>query len=193
MLGREADLALIEEIKPDVVVTATGGLFNAPEIPGINSHNVITGSDLHRRVKWYLRFIEPRILRWLTNFYLPFGEKVVVMGGLIQGCEIAEFLVKRGRKVTIVETSDQLGSGIPIIRRPRLFNWFSKKGVTMLPDVKYEEITDRGLTITQNGGERKTIEADNILIALPGTANTHLFETVKDKVSEAYMIGDCKD
>lgn len=193
MLGKEADLALVEEIKPDVVIIATGGMFSVPDVPGINLDNVVTSSDLHRRVKAYLRFVEPRILRWLTNFYLPFGEKIVVMGGLIQGCEIAEFLVKRGRKVTIVETSDQLGSGIPIIRRPRLFNWFSKKGVNMLPNVKYEEITDKGLTITKKGGERQTIEADNILVAMPGRANTHLFEKVKGKVSEAYMIGDCKE
>ena len=33
---------------------------------------------------------------------MPIGKRVVIVGGAIQGCEPAEFLIKRGRKVTIV-------------------------------------------------------------------------------------------
>ena len=34
------------------------------------------------------------------------------MGGNIQGCQTAEFLVKRGRKVTIVDTAKEIGDGL---------------------------------------------------------------------------------
>ena len=42
---------------------------------------------------------------------MPVGKKVVIIGGGIQGCELAEFLVKRNRKVTIVDSADALGTG----------------------------------------------------------------------------------
>ena len=40
---------------------------------------------------------------------MPIGKKVVIIGGGIQGCELAEFLVKRNRKVTIVDSAETLG------------------------------------------------------------------------------------
>ncbi len=58
--GKEVNSALIEEVKPDVVILATGGIFTNSEIPGSNKSNVVNSSDLHRRVKIFLRFFEPR-------------------------------------------------------------------------------------------------------------------------------------
>jgi 2,4-dienoyl-CoA reductase (NADPH2) len=88
-------------------------------------------------VKAYLRFFGPKTLRWLTKFWMPVGKKVVVMGGDIQGCELAEFLVRRGRKVTIVHTAEELGDGLTNQHKFSLFRWLAKKGVTMMAGVKY--------------------------------------------------------
>lgn len=192
-LGKEVNLALVEKIKPDVVILATGGTLTVPKIPGINKSNVVSSSDLHRRVKIFLRFLGPRLLRWLTRFWMPIGKRLVIVGGLIQGCEMAEFLVKRGRNVTIVETSNQLGTGIPDVNRVRHLAWLAKKGVTMLSEVRYEEITDKGLTLITKEGETQTIEADTILIATPPEPNTELFKILEGKVPEIYLIGDCKE
>ena len=192
-LGNEVNTALIEEVKPDAVIIASGGILTTPQIPGINRRNVISNIALHKAVRPYLRFFGPKILRWLTRFYLPLGKTVIIIGGLMHGCEIAEFLVKRGRKVTIVETSDQLGSGIPEVNRKRLLSWLAKKGVLMLTGVTYEEIVDKGLTIITREGERETLEADTILVATPPIPNTELFNALKSKVREIYLIGDSKE
>jgi pyruvate/2-oxoglutarate dehydrogenase complex dihydrolipoamide dehydrogenase (E3) component len=176
-----------------VVVVATGGTLTTPEIPGINKSNVVRSSDLHPRVEIFLRFLSPRLLRWLTRFWMPVGKRVVIVGGLIQGCEVAEFLVKRGRDVTIAETSNQLGIGIPDVNRVRLLRWLAEKGVTMLSEVRYEEITDKGLTLITKEGERHTIAADTILIATPPKPNTELLKILEGKVPEIYLIGDCKE
>ena len=109
-LGKEVNLSVIEKIKPDVVILAAGGIPTLPEITGINGPNVITGAALHRQLRSYLRFMRPQTLRWLTRFYLPIGKRVVIIGGAIQGCELGEFLTKRGRKVT-VDTKEALGEG----------------------------------------------------------------------------------
>ncbi|MFC1963903.1 FAD-dependent oxidoreductase [Chloroflexota bacterium] len=188
--GQKADSDLIDRVKPDTVILATGGVVNIPGIPGINKSIVVNGADLHHRLKSYLRFLSPGFLRWLTKFYLPLGKRVVIMGGLIQGCQLAEFLVKRGRQVTIVETSDELGVGVPDRNRVRLIYWLEKKGVTMLTGVKYEEVTAKGLTITTREGQQQTIAADNVLTALPLRPNRELYQSIDGKVPEAYLVGD---
>jgi 2,4-dienoyl-CoA reductase (NADPH2) len=192
-LGEEFNPSVIKEIRPDVVILATGGLPAIPKIPGINRRNVVSNADLHNSLKTYLRFLEPRVLRWLTRFWMPLGKRVVVIGSGMQGCQLAEFLVKRGRKVTIVDTAEILGEELVPERKNRLFRWFCQKGVTLMTGVKYEEITDKGLIITTKEGKKLTIEADSIVPALPLTPDTELLKSLEGKVPEIYTIGDCKE
>jgi pyruvate/2-oxoglutarate dehydrogenase complex dihydrolipoamide dehydrogenase (E3) component len=59
--------------------------------------------------------------------------------------------------------------------------------------VKYEEITDRGLTITTKEGKKFTIEADTVVTALPMRPNTELLKAWEGAAPEVHAIGDCKD
>jgi NADPH-dependent 2,4-dienoyl-CoA reductase/sulfur reductase-like enzyme len=43
---------------------------------------------------------------------VPVGTRIVVIGSGLCGCELAEFLTKRGRKVTILEAGEMLGEGM---------------------------------------------------------------------------------
>ncbi len=190
-LGKEVDASVIEEIKPDVVILAAGGILTSPDIKGINNRRVIALPALHRMVKPYLRFFGPRILGWLTKFWLPIGKRVVVIGGGIHGCETAEFLIKRGRKVTIVDTAEALGKGMIDFRLPLALEWFSKNGVTMITGVKSMEIIDKGLVITTKEGKQQTIKADSMIPAMPLAPNTSLLKSLEGKAPEIYAIGDC--
>ena len=192
-LGKGVAPSVIEEIKPDVVILATGGVAALPEIPGIKGRNVVSSDSLHRRLNFYLRFLGPRAIRWLTRFWMPIGKRVVIIGGGIQGCELGEFLVKRGRKVTIVDEAEALGEGMVDVMMSHLFMWFQKKGVAMMSGVKYVEITDKGLTIITKEGERQTIEADSIVPTLPLVPDTRLLKSLEGKVPEIYTIGDCRE
>ena len=192
-LGKEVDASLIEEIKPDVVIIATGGIPVIPEMPGINGRNVTNIPDLHHKLKFYLGLLGPRALRWLTKFWMPLGKNVVVIGGAMQGCQLAEFLVKRGRNVTIVDSGKALGDGLNSEKKMRILWWLRKKEVPIMLEVKYGEITDKGLTIISKEGKRQIIEADSIVPALPFMSNNELFESLQGKVPEIYSVGDCKE
>jgi len=121
---------------------------------------------------------------------MPIGRRVVIIGGAIQGCQLGEFLTKRGRRVTIVETGPELGEWLVPERKTRLFYWFDKKGVERLTNVKLVKITKEGLTIEKDGATR-LLEADNIMPVLPFSPNKDLAEKLKDRVAEVYAIGDC--
>jgi 2,4-dienoyl-CoA reductase (NADPH2) len=193
-LGKEAGLSVVDKIKPDVVFLATGGTSTVPKIPGMDRPNVVNGAELHRRLKFALKFFKPETLRKLTKFYMPLGRRVVVIGGAIQGCELAEFLTKRGREVTVVEAGDLMGNGMVDAMLDYLLHWFKKKGVILISGVKkYVEITDKGLTIITKEDQKQTIEADSIVTALPLTPNNELLDGLKAKVPEVYAIGDCKE
>jgi 2,4-dienoyl-CoA reductase (NADPH2) len=192
-LGIEIDVAAIQLLKPDAVIVATGGLATVPDIPGIDKPIVVKGGEIHKKLKTYLRFLGPGLLRKLTKYYLPIGQRVIVLGGEIQGAELSEFLVKRGRHVTIVDTGEFIGAGMIMHLRQQLLIWFEKKGVKMLTGVKYEEITDKGLTLVDRDGKRQTLEADTIVTALPLTPNTELADKLKGIVPEVYMVGDCRE
>ncbi len=190
-LGQEVNSSLIEAIKPDVVIVANGGVPASPDIKGINNRRVLTTPALHRIVKPYLKLFGPRLLGWLTRFWLPIGKRVIVIGGGIHGCETAEFLVKRGRKVTIVDTAEALGEGMIDFRLGLVMDWFEKKGVATIAGVKSMEITDMGVNITTREGDKQAIEADSIMPAVPLAPNTGLAKSLEGKAPEVYAIGDC--
>jgi 2,4-dienoyl-CoA reductase (NADPH2) len=192
-LGIEATPEMIGEMKPDVVIIATGGIPVVPQIPGIDTPRVVKNSDLHRMLKFFMKFVGPKTLRMLTKLWMPIGKRVVIIGGGIQGCELAEFLVKRGRKVTIVDSTDVLGEGMIRHLKYQLFWWFRKKGVVMMPMVEPLAVTEKGLTVLTRQGYKQTIEADTVVPAIPMKPNRELFKSLHGKVPEIYAVGDCSN
>jgi len=189
--GREADISVVDTYKPDVVFVATGGTASIPRIKGIDRPNVVSGAALHKQLKKVTRFLPSYTVRSLTKYYMPLGKNVLVIGGALQGCELAEFLVKRGRNVTIVEQAEMLGEGMVDAMLFSLMIWFEKKGVQMISGVKeYVEITEEGLTIVDREGTTRTLPADTIVSALPLTSNDELLPALQAKVPEVYVVGD---
>ncbi|MCE5262441.1 MAG: FAD-dependent oxidoreductase [Deltaproteobacteria bacterium] len=191
--GVEATAELIGREKPDAVVIAGGGLPVTPNLPGIEKPHVVSTQALHRQSKFFMKLFGPRLLRRLSRIYLPIGRRVIIIGGAIQGCETAEFLTKLGRKVTLLESSEELGAGVPSFYRPRLLWWLAKSGVFLLSGVTITEITDEGVAIITREGERKELKADTVMAVVPPRPNKALFEALQGKVSEVYRIGDARE
>lgn len=171
-MGREASLSLLEEAKPEEVVVATGVVPIRPEIPGIERARVASATDV------------------LTG-KAQVGQRVLVIGGEMVGCETAEFLADQGKNVTITRRSSRLLSKMMPILRRRLLDRLRQKRVRTLTGVKYEEWTDEGLVITTSEGKRDVLEADDIVIAAGAQPNTALAEQLKGKVPAIHLAGDC--
>ena len=192
-LGEEITTTMIEVTRPDVVIQATGGIPALLKIPGANRPSVVTNAELHHKLKSYLKYFSPETLYKLTKYYMPIGKKVVIIGSGIQGCELGEFLTKRGRKVTIVDTAERPGEGMVDALMVHLFMWFARKGVDIISGVKSMEVTAKGLEVTTDGGEKRLIAADTIIPALPLTPDNGLARSLEGKVAEVYAVGDCDE
>jgi 2,4-dienoyl-CoA reductase (NADPH2) len=181
-LGQEFNPSVAQEIHPDAVILAPGGIPTVPEIRGINRSNVVGIDDLHRKMKDDLELIEPSIMRWMAKYWESMGKSVLIIGGTIEGSGLAEFLVERCRNVTIVDKGMIWGDE-PLMRSP------SMEKVTRVPNVEYEEVIDTGLIVTTKEGKRKTIDADTIVTATSPRLNTELLKAVEGKVREVYLVG----
>ncbi len=171
-LGKEATPAIIQGSKPDVVILATGVTPVTPEISGIDRAQVVTAQDV-------------------LSGKAEVGERVIVLGGELVGCEIAAFLAEKGKRVTITRRGPRMAVKVARTYRTVLLDTLASTGVTMLTGVEYEKLTRKGLTITTKEGKRQTIEADTVVLAVGARPNIRLFEALQGMVPEIYLAGDC--
>ncbi|MEE8420014.1 MAG: FAD-dependent oxidoreductase [Dehalococcoidales bacterium] len=172
VMNVEATADTINQAGPDVVILATGVRPFLPDIPGVTGANVVQASDV----------LEGKMTT---------GDSVVVIGGALVGCEIAEFLADRGKKVTVTRRGPQMAAEVGLSNRDFLLSRLMTKGVTLLPGVKYQEITPRGLVITTAAGESQAIAADTIVLAAGSVPENELYEKLSGGATEIHCIGDC--
>jgi len=182
-LGKEVTTELVEAMKPDVVIVATGAAPLVPDdIPGIDKDRVVTAWDV------------------LAGKAATAARNVVILGGGLVGCETADFLAETGDNlaagrtaVTIVEMLEDVALDMANEARHLLMQRLREKGVTILTSAKVKEILDDGVLFIRDGQEESIHNADTIVLALGAKPVDHLFEEIKDKVVEVYVIGDAKE
>ncbi len=189
--GTPADAPIINELKPDVLIIGTGPVHDQLNIPGVERRDVKTSADFHGMIKRAMKVFSPLSLLKLTRIWMPVGKSVVVIGGAIHGCELAEFLVKRNRRVTIVHNGETLADGITIEDQMRLFPWFDRKGVVRYTGVKYEKIDDSGLTIIDKEGKKTLLKADTYIIAIPMLPDVEGVKRFNGLAKETHAVGGC--
>src|SRR6202007_1556506 len=94
---------------PDAVVVATGARVAVPAIPGADLAHVRTGPGLCESLGgWRPRVGGPPPVRLATRAWMPVGRRVTIIGGDLVALELAEFLAKRGRLVSIREAGKDI-------------------------------------------------------------------------------------
>lgn len=189
-LGKQADVELVKMHEPDVVVLATGGKAGLPCMEGVEQHFVTSTESLKRHAGRYLHLLGSRAMAQLSKVYLPIGKSVIVLGGNYPALEAAEFLVKRGRAVTIVCPDEQVGNGMPVAWLARLLPWLAAHKVEIFTGAKAIEITETGVEFDSRDGERIRLEAKNVMEVCRYEANDALLNELKAVAPEVYRVGD---
>jgi pyruvate/2-oxoglutarate dehydrogenase complex dihydrolipoamide dehydrogenase (E3) component len=107
------------------------------------------------------------------------------------GCEIADFLARKGKKVTVVEMLDTVMKEMnPSSVRGALLDILTLEEVTLRVETIVEEITAKGLIVRNKKGKKETILADSIVLAVGSHSNNELFQALKDKIPKVCLVGD---
>ena len=183
---REATTADVEELKPDVVIVATGSSLVLPEVTR-GKPGVLTHIEALRKKR-------------------ELGTKVVIWG--LVATDLAISLAEEGKDVILMGRGgeDTLARDHPAARR-----WFILRKLTDInvvratpesarinnPEVLYyvevEDITPEGIRVVNKDGERRVLPYDTLIISRERVINDSLFEELQKQVTEVYKIGDCSE
>ena len=96
------------------------------------------------------------------------GEKVVVIGGGLTGCEIAYELFLQGKKPAIVEMMDDLivTPGICLANTSYLRDCFKANNLPVYLETGVKEIKDGAVVVADKEGKTFEIEADSVILSV---------------------------
>ena len=117
------------------------------------------------------------------------GEKVVVLGGGLTGCEIAYDLYLQGKQPTIVEMQDDLITtpGICLANTSFLRDFFNANKVPVLLETGVKEIKDGSVIVAGKDGETREIECDSVVLSVGYNP-----APLAKKSSHVHVIGDAQ-
>lgn len=194
-LNKRVTPDIVRAEKPDVLILAAGAAHTDFDLPGADSPKVVKSEKLHSQLKLALRFFSARRLERLTRLWMPVAKSVVIIGGTLHGCELAEFLVKRGRRVVIAHDGPykELGDGMTKDDLENLWPWFKLKHVPIWFDAHYREIIDRGLKIQVPDKRVFVLEGKDVIITQDWGPNTAAVEELGHLVDDTRVIGSCRE
>ncbi len=170
-LEAEVTAGLVNTIKPDAVILATGGIPFLPDIPGIEGANVVMADD---------------VLKGTAKV----GPTVVIVGGGMVGCETADFLSDLGKKVTVLEMLPELAPTVGMRMRARLLERLAEKGVKLETKARCTGIKERDVLYRNEEGKILKVEADTVVLAVGSKPNRSLYSAIGNLVPETYLLGD---
>jgi len=181
---KEATAADVAELKPDVVIVATGSSMVVPDIakgkPGVMHHI----EALKRKHE--------------------IGQRVVIWG--LVAAELAISLAEEGKDVTMIGRGGEetLARDYTTLRRFYVLRKLTDINVPretpeaarvcnprVLYFVDVEEITPAGIRIVNKDGAREVLPYDTLIISRERETNDSLFNELQGKAPEVYKIGDC--
>ena len=172
-LGVEVDSSLIQKAKPDVIVLATGSKSAISPFEGqakkLSNYEILGGK-------------------------LPKGEHFLIIGGGSVGCEIAEYLAEKGKKVSVVEILEQIASDAQSDARKLLAQRLQEKKVSIYIRSRVQKIEGEKITLMSREGKSFELQADVVVVAtgsIPNPISLKGIEKLKP-YPEIYLIGDCR-
>jgi len=176
-LGVEVTPELIEKESPDAVVLAAGATPKQVDFIDTTDGRIVEAWDI------------------LAGRVAPVGQKVVVIGGSMLGCEAAEFLADQGNIVSVIKMRPGavMAEDCEPTNRRGLLDSLQECRVNLISDFKVEGLTGAGVKVVQrDSGEERTLEAETIVLALGAKPERLLFDDLKKADVEFHPIGDCR-
>ncbi len=174
-LKTEVTTELVEKLNPDEVVVASGaGDKILPTCAG--RQNVLTATNA---------LMNPDKI----------GEKVVIIGGGLVGCEVAVWLAQEhDKKSTIVEMMDELLSMVFVSHANDMMlkDMIKFYGIDVRTNTSLLEVNDKGVETINNKFRKESIEADTVILAIGYTPDQKLYKELQEIHPKVQLVGDSR-
>jgi len=177
-LGERADVSTIVEENPEVAILATGAEQVIPQIPGLKREILYPAAQV------------------LDNqSKLELGERVIVLGAGLVGCEVAWYLGLQGKKVKLfdVVSLDEILQDEHSANRFYLLHSLKEEGVSILGSRKILRVEDKQAIFKKNEGGEESYPFDFLIISVGFEPRDKLLQELRKSEfkGEIYSIGDC--
>ena len=169
-LNTEVTPDLADRMEPDAVIIAAGSRPLVPPIPGLDGDKVVIVNNYYRQKD-------------------KVGDRVVVMGGGLAGCECAVHLGQEGKHVELIEMRDSLAPDANVRHRPLLLDQIDRC-VTVHTGYKAVRVTDQGVVCQDREGQEVLVEGESVICALGQRSRTDVVEALQDSAPFVCVIGD---
>ena len=182
----DANVDFIKNLKPNIIVNATGSSPLLPPIPGLHENIDKEGG----KVASILNMIN-HVNDYPTDLT---GKKVVVIGGGAVGLDVVEFFAPRGAEVSIVEMMPVIGNGIDPVSKVDMGTLMDKYHVNQMTNTALKEVREDNFLVEANG-ELKELPFDYGFVCLGMRAEQPVLKDIKeafedDDSVEIVNIGD---
>ena len=153
----------------DEVIIATGSKARRPRIPGVEKSIDAVEYLLDKK---------------------EVGQKVVIIGGGLTGCEIALDLFKKGKTPVIVEMKNDLIAvrGVCLSNSSYLRDFFKLNNVETHLETSVREITDSGVKCSTKDGAVFDIDADSVILSVG-----YIPTPITKRSKHVHLVGDCNE
>jgi pyruvate/2-oxoglutarate dehydrogenase complex dihydrolipoamide dehydrogenase (E3) component len=142
-------------VTADHFMIATGSTANTPDVPGLRETPHWTSDDV------------------LDLAFLP--ESVIVLGGGVVACELAQFLGRAGSRVTMVQRSPRILKEASAKAAEVVIGAFRDEGITLRTGTELESVAREGDGVVvrfRQAGQSHEVRAAHLFIALGRKPNT---------------------
>lgn len=195
--------ALLDELKPEVVIDATGADFKIPSIKGADQSQVMTpleALDRSEELGEYIVIVTCSYnctwtCRQISN---PIPDDVVgLQTAESHACsaghaaaDLAEELAARGKKVTIITGRDAFVPGMGYTNRGNMFKRFFPADIKVSNQIKVKEIRPQYLRCEKEGMEF-LLTADTVVMSVGMESRNTIEAQLQGYDVEFYRVGDC--
>ncbi len=170
-LNREATVDSVSRFGADDVILATGAVPARPEMESTPEVKVITAVDL-------------------LSGNETSGNRVLVLGGGLVGCETAIHLKRPGRQVTLIELLPDILSDMLENSRQMLRKMIADSGIQILTNTKIVRVSGTDVWVSCQGCDKRLCP-DTIVVSTGMRPCNDLERKLGGRVVRLFAAGDC--